>query len=134
MCPSRTYILVIFLRLNLASHRWTTCPFISWLFMFRDSNPLFCEKLLELEADPITQGLSLQSFLTLPMQRITRLPLLVDVGLLLCYLNSWDFRAPQFRARSIFVRAWKSILVSLFNQLFSVCVHMTFVSHDMEFS
>lgn len=49
--------------------------------MFRDSNPLFCEKLLELEADPITQGLSLQSFLTLPMQRITRLPLLVDVGL-----------------------------------------------------
>lgn len=37
-------------------------------------------KLSELERDPVTQGLSLQSFLTLPMQRITRLPLLVDVS------------------------------------------------------
>ena len=41
-------------------------------------NPAFSESLKELEKDPKCQMLSMQSFLMLPMQRITRLPLLVD--------------------------------------------------------
>merc|ERR1719494_195807 len=42
------------------------------------SNPEFTAILTTLEQDPKAQCLSMQSFLTLPMQRITRLPLLVD--------------------------------------------------------
>lgn len=38
----------------------------------------FAQTLAQLEQDPVCCGLSLHSFLMLPMQRITRLPLLVD--------------------------------------------------------
>lgn len=41
----------------------------------------FSEVLLQLESNPICQSLSLHSFLMLPMQRITRLPLLIDAVL-----------------------------------------------------
>jgi len=41
----------------------------------------FSEVLLQLESNPICQSLSLLSFLMLPMQRITRLPLLIDAVL-----------------------------------------------------
>jgi len=41
----------------------------------------FSEVLLQLENNPICQLLSLHSFLMLPMQRITRLPLLIDAVL-----------------------------------------------------
>jgi len=41
----------------------------------------FSEVLLQLESNPICQSLSLHSFLTLPIQRITRLPLLIDAVL-----------------------------------------------------
>ncbi|XP_043214281.1 pneumococcal serine-rich repeat protein-like isoform X6 [Amphibalanus amphitrite] len=44
----------------------------------RDKNPAFVEVLKRLEASPQCQSLSLHSFLMLPMQRVTRLPLLVS--------------------------------------------------------
>ncbi|XP_065202931.1 rho guanine nucleotide exchange factor 15-like isoform X2 [Planococcus citri] len=44
----------------------------------RKDNVAFVELINRLEADPICQSLSLHSFLMLPMQRITRMPLLVD--------------------------------------------------------
>jgi neuronal guanine nucleotide exchange factor len=44
----------------------------------RNTNAEFREKLEWLESDPKCQKLDLQSFLALPMQRVTRLPLLFD--------------------------------------------------------
>ncbi|XP_029848596.2 uncharacterized protein LOC8023508 isoform X2 [Ixodes scapularis] len=44
----------------------------------RDTRPEWVEALERLERAPCCQGLSMSSFLLLPMQRITRLPLLVD--------------------------------------------------------
>jgi neuronal guanine nucleotide exchange factor len=41
----------------------------------------FSEALLQLESNPICHSLSLHSFLMLPIQRITRLPLLIDAVL-----------------------------------------------------
>ena len=46
----------------------------------RRENAAFLAALRRLEATTSCQGLTLQSFLTLPMQRITRLPLLVDAA------------------------------------------------------
>jgi len=48
----------------------------------------FSEVLLQLESHPVCQSLSLHSFLMLPMQRITRLPLLIDA--VLTRLNQTD--------------------------------------------
>ena len=45
---------------------------------FREKKPEFVECLRRLEASPVCQSLAMHSFLMLPMQRITRLPLLVD--------------------------------------------------------
>ena len=42
----------------------------------------FIEAVVKLEGNKKAQGLTLQSFLVLPMQRITRLPLLVNVSTL----------------------------------------------------
>ncbi|GAB0098227.1 LOW QUALITY PROTEIN: rho guanine nucleotide exchange factor 16 [Sergentomyia squamirostris] len=47
----------------------------------KDINRNFTQALDILEADPVCCGLSLHSFLMLPMQRITRLPLLIDAVL-----------------------------------------------------
>ena len=44
----------------------------------RIENPAFVEALKELECQEVCQGLAMHSFLMLPMQRITRLPLLTD--------------------------------------------------------
>eukprot|EP00095_Tigriopus_kingsejongensis_P010586 maker-scaffold449_size167299-snap-gene-0.16 protein:Tk10586 transcript:maker-scaffold449_size167299-snap-gene-0.16-mRNA-1 annotation:"hypothetical protein DAPPUDRAFT_43086" len=41
-------------------------------------NPKFVETLKELESNPVCQSLAMHSFLMLPMQRITRLPLLIQ--------------------------------------------------------
>lgn len=54
-------------------------------------NQNFCDVLAQLEADPQCQSLSLLSFLMLPMQRVTRLPLLFDA--ILSRLDSSD---PEF--------------------------------------
>ncbi|KAG4069581.1 hypothetical protein HA402_002644 [Bradysia odoriphaga] len=47
----------------------------------KETKNSFCQTLETLESDPACCGLSLHSFLMLPMQRITRLPLLVDAVL-----------------------------------------------------
>ncbi|XP_071514753.1 uncharacterized protein Exn isoform X2 [Panulirus ornatus] len=44
----------------------------------KENNPRFMEVLSRLESSPVCQSLAMHSFLMLPMQRITRLPLLVD--------------------------------------------------------
>lgn len=44
----------------------------------KENNPRFLEVLTHLESSPVCQSLAMHSFLMLPMQRITRLPLLVD--------------------------------------------------------
>ena len=45
---------------------------------FRAENPHFVDVLHDLESSSVCQKLSLESFLNLPMQRVTRLPLLLD--------------------------------------------------------
>jgi len=42
------------------------------------TNSEFHNALSKLQADPVCEMFSLQSFLILPMQRVTRLPLLVQ--------------------------------------------------------
>ncbi|XP_054720957.1 ephexin-1-like [Uloborus diversus] len=44
----------------------------------KEKRPEFLSVLKRLESNPICQGLDMHSFLMLPMQRITRLPLLID--------------------------------------------------------
>ncbi|XP_076357268.1 uncharacterized protein LOC143250508 isoform X2 [Tachypleus tridentatus] len=44
----------------------------------KKSKPEFVQLLRRLEADPVCQNLDMHSFIILPVQRITRLPLLVD--------------------------------------------------------
>lgn len=51
----------------------------------------FSDFLGKLESSPRSQGLSLQSFLMLPMQRITRLPLLMDAICRHCEPGSEEF-------------------------------------------
>ncbi|KAF2366737.1 Dbl (DH) domain [Trinorchestia longiramus] len=48
------------------------------LKQLKESNSRFMETLTELESSPKCQSLAMHSFLMLPMQRITRLPLLLD--------------------------------------------------------
>ncbi|KAK2705635.1 hypothetical protein QYM36_015873 [Artemia franciscana] len=57
----------------------------------KGSNLAFTEVLRRLESSPACQNLSMHSFLMLPMQRITRLPLLVDA-----IYRRIDFTCPQF--------------------------------------
>ena len=45
---------------------------------FRDENQHFSDAVHSLESSPLCQKLPLESFLNLPMQRVTRLPLLVN--------------------------------------------------------
>ena len=47
-------------------------------FLSRAENPKFVETLRDLESSPVCQSLAMHSFLMLPMQRVTRLPLLVE--------------------------------------------------------
>lgn len=58
------------------------------MYNFREKNLKFNEALQRLESDSKCQSLSLHSFLMLPMQRITRLPLLVDA--ILSQMNSTE--------------------------------------------
>lgn len=46
----------------------------------RDSSATFREALRDIEKRPVCGGLPMISFLILPMQRVTRLPLLTDVS------------------------------------------------------
>lgn len=47
------------------------------VFYSRENNVMFREYLKRLESKKVCQNLNMQSFLLLPMQRITRLPLLI---------------------------------------------------------
>lgn len=58
----------------------------------RDNSPQFVEVLTKLEAAPICQSLAMHSFLMLPMQRITRLPLLIDA-----IFHRLEYGSPQWR-------------------------------------
>ena len=56
-----------------------TCIYLfSNSFCSSAENPKFVELLRDLESSPVCQSLAMHSFLMLPMQRITRLPLLID--------------------------------------------------------
>ena len=48
------------------------------IYVFREANQQFKLVLKKLESDPICQSQEMRSFLILPMQRITRLPLLLE--------------------------------------------------------
>lgn len=50
-------------------------------FLFREQNSRFVEIVNQLESNSVCQSLNLHSFLMLPMQRITRMPLLIDAVL-----------------------------------------------------
>ena len=50
--------------------------------LFYRKSVRFSEAMKRLQSRREVQGLTLQSFLVLPMQRITRLPLLVNVSIL----------------------------------------------------
>lgn len=60
-------------------------PPFSPSFSFRSSNTAFKETLKQIEGSSDCGGLPMISFLILPMQRVTRLPLLLDVGLKLSF-------------------------------------------------
>ena len=47
-------------------------------FLRRSKNSKFVDAMKELESSSVCQSLNMHSFLMLPMQRITRLPLLVE--------------------------------------------------------
>lgn len=57
----------------------------------KEHNPVFKESLDMLENDPICCGLTIHSFLMLPMQRITRLPLLIDAVMTKLKSNDDEF-------------------------------------------
>lgn len=59
-------------------HNRLSVRYVKRILCFREKNLKFNEALQRLESDHKCQSLSLHSFLMLPMQRITRLPLLVD--------------------------------------------------------
>lgn len=97
-------VVPLWLRLQLFSLHLTSVP-------FREHNAAFSEVRKRLEEHSICQGLPLQSFFMLPMQRITRLPLLIVVSA----QSLWPLR---------------SILATV---LFSLhCVHHSFVHTSEE--
>ncbi|XP_073836910.1 ephexin isoform X2 [Musca autumnalis] len=57
----------------------------------RASKGLFAQNLELLESSPLCCGLNLHSFLMLPMQRITRLPLLIDAVFSKCHPNDDEY-------------------------------------------
>ncbi|RXG59234.1 Rho guanine nucleotide exchange factor 26, partial [Armadillidium vulgare] len=58
----------------------------------KENNPRFVEVLGRLEMSPVCQSLAMQSFLMLPMQRVTRLPLLIDA-----IFNRLEYGSPQWQ-------------------------------------
>ncbi|XP_037890438.1 ephexin-1 isoform X3 [Glossina fuscipes] len=59
----------------------------------REAKGLFSQNLDLLESNPTSCGLSLHSFLMLPMQRITRLPLLIDAVFSKCHPNDDEYES-----------------------------------------
>ena len=67
------------------------CFILSSLFRCSEVNLMFREYLRRLESDEVCQNLTMMSFLLLPMQRITRLPLLI-----LAILNRTPLDHPDY--------------------------------------
>lgn len=76
----------MFLLLNLRRKHF---EFLLSLFLFRATNPSFKEVLSRIESHEDCRNLPMISFLILPMQRVTRLPLLMDVRHDLMSLPLW---------------------------------------------
>uniref|UniRef100_A0A6I8PAR6 Rho guanine nucleotide exchange factor 16 n=1 Tax=Ornithorhynchus anatinus TaxID=9258 RepID=A0A6I8PAR6_ORNAN len=66
-----------------------------------DSNPAFKEALKEIERRPACGGLPMISFLILPMQRVTRLPLLMDTICLKTDKQSEKYKAADQAMKAI---------------------------------
>ena len=64
-----------------------------FLLCYRSENPKFVDALRQLESSPVCQSLAMHSFLMLPMQRITRLPLLVDA-----IYNRLNSTSPEYQS------------------------------------
>lgn len=82
----------------------------------------FCKTLSELESDPICCGLSLSSFLMLPMQRITRMRLLLDAVLQRLKSDDDEFQS------------WEKTFV-LINRILTQCndaAHRSEQMHEIE--
>uniref|UniRef100_A0A903Z0E2 Guanine nucleotide exchange factor tim n=1 Tax=Anopheles minimus TaxID=112268 RepID=A0A903Z0E2_9DIPT len=89
----------------------------------RSSKPEFARTLAALEADPVCCSLSLSSFLMLPMQRITRMRLLLDAVLQRCHPEDDD----EFSS-------WESTFV-LINRILTQCndaAHRSEQLYEME--
>uniref|UniRef100_A0AAG5D7R7 DH domain-containing protein n=1 Tax=Anopheles atroparvus TaxID=41427 RepID=A0AAG5D7R7_ANOAO len=87
------------------------------------TRPDFARTLAELEADPVCCSLSLSSFLMLPMQRITRMRLLLDAVLQRCHPENDDEFA-----------SWEKTFV-LINRILTQCndaAHRSEQMHEME--
>lgn len=96
----------------------------------KESNKKFCEVLEQLESDPICCGLSFHSFLMLPMQRITRLPLLIDA--VLSKLKADDDEYENWKM----TLALLSKIVSQCNEAAHKCeqiYEMQYISRQIEF-
>lgn len=68
---------------------YNKCHFV----FYRNENPKFVDALRQLESSPVCQSLAMHSFLMLPMQRITRLPLLVDA-----IYNRLNTTSPEYQS------------------------------------
>ena len=68
-------------------------PNHNFYFCYRSENPKFVDALRQLESSPVCQSLAMHSFLMLPMQRITRLPLLVDA-----IYNRLNSTSPEYQS------------------------------------
>ena len=79
----------------------------------KESKPSFKEALDFLENDPVCCGLNLHSFLMLPMQRITRLPLLIDAVM------------TKFKSDDSEAETWKKTLTIL-NKVFNFYLKFDF--------
>ncbi|XP_075237861.1 uncharacterized protein LOC142334073 isoform X3 [Lycorma delicatula] len=67
----------------------------------KETNKKFEDTLAHLEADPKCESLSLHSFLMLPMQRITRMPLLVDAILSKLEISHPEYSSCQFALKTL---------------------------------
>lgn len=84
---------------------------ITLLFrVFRIENKEFTDILIKLETAPECHGYSLQSFLTLPMQRVTRLPLLLQA-----IQRRLDIGTEEFSSCRAALSSLNQVRINLFN-------------------
>ena len=86
------FFTLVYASYNLTLPSWWIILTIFLLF-YRSENPKFVDALRQLESSPVCQSLAMHSFLMLPMQRITRLPLLVDA-----IYNRLNSTSPEYQS------------------------------------